>query len=213
MIVRKHTKDGLETNDVWKLYEATAEHFIRRRSRFVGEERYLEVIAAGLGANATVLDLGCGSGVPIAEFFVQRGFDLTGVDAAPAMVAVCREQFPGATFIHADMRRLALGRRFDAIIAFNSFFHLPAEDQRKMFAVFRDHAAAGAFLFFSSGPKAGEAIGDLYGHALYHASLDEAEYRRHLDENGFEVLVYRAEDPACGGHTVWLARQRGGEAR
>ncbi len=38
-------------------------------------------------------------------------------------------------------------------------------DQRAMFPVFGDHAAPGAALLFTSGPAAGEAIGDLYGRA------------------------------------------------
>jgi hypothetical protein len=76
-----------------------------------------------------------------------------------------------------------------------------------MFPVFARHAAPGATLLFTSGPKAGESIGDLYGNALFHASLDPEEYRNLLSEAGFTVLRYRPEDPDCGGHTVWLARR------
>ena len=37
-----------------------------------------------------------------------------------------------------------------------------------------------------------------------HASLDPAEYRSLLDRNGFRVVSHVAEDPTCGGHTIWL---------
>jgi hypothetical protein len=77
-----------------------------------------------------------------------------------------------------------------------------------MFSIFRDHAASGAALMFTSGPAQGEAIGTYQDEALYHASLDAAEYRSLLDANGFKVLDHTVEDIACGGHTVWLA-QRG----
>ena len=50
--------------------------------------------------------------------------------------------------------------------------------------------------------------GYIEGEPLYHASLDPAEYRRLLDQNGFEVIDMVAEDPTCGGRTVWLARRR-----
>ena len=69
----------------------------------------------------------------------------------------------------------------------------------------RAHAAPGALLLFTSGPEAGEPIGDLYGEPLYHASLDEAEYRQLLRESGFSVLAYAPEDPEAGGRTVWFA--------
>src|SRR5262245_23976331 len=86
------------------------------------------------------------------------------------------------------------------------FFHLTCDDQRRMFPIFRAHAAPGAALMFTSGPRHGEAVGSYRGEPLYHASLDEADYRALLDEFGFDVVSYVAEDSACSGHTIWLAR-------
>jgi hypothetical protein len=60
---------------------------------------------------------------------------------------------------------------------------------------------------FTSGPRAGVAMGTYEGEPLYHASLDPQEYRALLDEHGFEVVSYVPEDRACGGHTIWLARR------
>jgi hypothetical protein len=106
-----------------------------------------------------------------------------------------------------DMRALSLDRTFDGLIAWDSFFHLSRADQRRMFPVFRAHAAPGAALMFTSGPANGEAIGSYRGEPLYHASLDEAEYRSLLAANGFDVGDFVARDLDCGGHTVWLARR------
>jgi hypothetical protein len=76
-----------------------------------------------------------------------------------------------------------------------------------MFQIFRRHAAAGAALMFTSGPRAGIAMGSFEGEALYHASLDPNEYRALLRDNGFAVVDHTAEDPGCAGRTVWLARR------
>ena len=105
------------------------------------------------------------------------------------------------------MRTLSLGRRFAGILAWDSFFHLSPEAQRLMFPIFRDHAAAGAPLMFTSGPIHGEAIGRLHGEALYHASLAPTEYRSLFGSFGFEPVAEKMEDPDCGGHSVWLARR------
>ena len=75
-----------------------------------------------------------------------------------------------------------------------------------LFAIFREHIAPRGVLLFTSGPDHGEAIGSLYGEPLYHASLAADEYRCLLGRNGFEVVQHVVEDPACGGHTVWLAQ-------
>lgn len=82
------------------------------------------------------------------------------------------------------------------------------ERHRAMFPIFHAHALPGAALMFTSGPAHGEAIGAFQGEALYHASLDAAEYTALLAANGFDVLAHVAEDARCGGHTVWLARLR-----
>lgn len=194
--------------DTRAVYEAVAQEFDRDRSKSLMEKFYLDRVLAHLVDGASVLDLGCGSAEPIAKFFIDNGCRVTGVDAATAMIAICRQRYPDQTWIEADMRVLDLRRRFDAVIAWDSFFHLTADNQRAMFPLFAQHAAPGALLLFTSGPKAGVAMGEIYGHALHHASLDAAEYESLLAANGFKVLLHRIEDPDCGKHTVWLAQYK-----
>ena len=105
------------------------------------------------------------------------------------------------------MRTLSLELQFDGILAWNSFFHLKPDDQRRMFPVFQRHAAPGAILMFTSGTSLGEALGIFQGETLYHASLDPEEYTAQLSEHGFAVLDHIVEDPECGGQTVWIARR------
>ncbi len=199
-------EDAEEVRDVWRFYQQHADDYDRNRARTLMELSYLNDVMNALPPQAGVLDLGCGMGEPIARHFIEQGMQVTGIDAAPAMLTMCRRRFPDATWIEADMRGLDLGRRFDAIIAWDSFFHLSAPDQRQMFPVFTRHAAPGCMLLFTSGAEAGVAISDLYGEKLFHASLSLQEYRELLKGAGFEVLRHKAEDPDCGRHTVWLAQ-------
>ncbi|MBT4906997.1 MAG: methyltransferase domain-containing protein [Rhodospirillaceae bacterium] len=199
----------MEKRNVWKLYSAVANEFDRTRGRSGHENVYLDLLAARLPpAPARILDLGCGTGEPIARYFIERDGRLTGIDAAPEMLALASKRFPDHDWLEADMRDLALGNRFDAIIAWDSFFLLPRDDQRAMFDIFASHCAADGLLLFTSGPAAGEAIGDLFGQTLYHASLDPTEYASLLETHGFEIIRHTAEDPDCAGHTVWLAQRR-----
>jgi SAM-dependent methyltransferase len=198
--------------EIPSLYDAVARDYDRDRSRTLFERPYLEELVRGVPAAAEVLDLGCGSGEPIARFLIEAGYRVTGVDVAPAMLALCRKRWPAGTWIEHDMRTLALRRPFAAIVSWDSFWHLPQDDQRRMFAVFAQHAAPGAALLFTSGTEDGVAIGAMYGRPLFHASLATAEYRRLLATHGFAVSLHRVADPACGGHTVWLAHYRGAGA-
>jgi SAM-dependent methyltransferase len=172
------------------------------------EAAWLDRFLGLLPRQSTVLDIGCGSGEPIARYLVEQGCKLTGVDSAPEMIAICRDTLAQQEWCVADMRSLSLRRTFDGILAWDSFFHLCPDDQRHMFSVFQAHAAPNTVLMFTSGPSFGEAIGTFEGEPLYHASLDGAEYGALLDKSGFAVVAHLVEDPACGRHTIWLAQHR-----
>ena len=192
------------------LYEENAESWDRLRGRDLFERPWLERFAALLPPGGTILDLGCGMGEPIARWLIEQGFALAGVDSSPSLIACCRERFPSQTWHVADMRELALGERFDGVLAWHSFFHLSPDDQRAMFPRFAAHSRQGAPLMFTSGWSRGEAIGEWQGEPLYHASLDAEAYRALLAESGFELLDHVVRDPECGEATVWLSRLRGG---
>lgn len=188
------------------LYEENAAAWDEIRGRTLKERAYFDAFTALLPARGTILDLGCGSGEPVARHLIESGFAVTGVDSSPSLIAMCRERFPDQQWLVGDMRALAIGRRFDGILAWYSFFHLHFDDQRAMFPRFAAHAAPGAVLMFTSGPRHGEAIGEWQSEPLYHASLSQEEYRSLLESNGFDVLSFRAGMPFDDGPSVWLAR-------
>jgi SAM-dependent methyltransferase len=191
---------------VVELYERHAKTWDEERGRYLFEKPWLDRFLTLLPKKGSILDIGCGSGEPIARSFIEQGYEVTGADSSPSLIDLCLRRFPMQRWIIADMRELCLNVRFDGIIAWDSFFHLCPEDQRKMFPIFRMHAAPNAALLFTSGPSGGEVLGEFAGEPLYHGSLDGAEYRELLDRNGFSVLSHAVEDPTCGHRTVWLVR-------
>lgn len=188
------------------LYRRHARAWASDRGNRLVEGAWLDAFRGLVPARTAILDIGCGSGQPIARYLIEQGHTVTGVDSSPEMIAMCRERFPGGTWRVADMRKLSLGESFGGIIAWDSFFHLDHDAQRKMFPIFRKHAVPRSALMFTSGPSHGEAIGELKGGPLYHASLSADEYRSLLDANGFGVAAHIVEDPTCGRRTVWLAQ-------
>ncbi len=192
--------------DLAALYARHARRFDTARKGTLLELPYLRKATALAPPPGTVLDLGCGSGEPLARYFIENGYRVTGIDVVDEMLEMCRARFPDMTWHRADMRNLQIRERFDIVIAWDSFFHLSPDDQRGMFETFRRHTAPGGVLVFTSGTTEGEAVsGDLFGDELYHASLDTREYERLLAHAGYRVVCHRVEDPDCGGHTVWVA--------
>jgi SAM-dependent methyltransferase len=189
------------------IYQRHAIAWSRDRGDRLHEKAWLDRFCALLPDQPSVLDVGCGSGVPVARYLIEHRCRVTGIDASSAMITMCADRFPEQEWHVADMRTPDLNRTFDGIMAWDSFFHLPQEDQRRMFPIFARHAAAGAALMFTSGPSAGEQLGSYRGEPLYHASLDGDEYRGLLHDNGFQVVTHVVEDPGCGHHTIWLSQR------
>lgn len=189
------------------LYDRTAGAFDAARDQSLSERVWLDRFLGDVRPGGRILDLGCGSGRPIADYLIARGYEVTGVDSSAAMIATCRERFPAQEWIVADMRALDLAGLFDGILAWHSLFHLSREDQTGVIEKIGRLAAPGAAFMFTSGPDEGEAIGEWQGEPLYHASLAPAQYEALLAAAGFGVLAFQAEDAACGGASVWLARQ------
>lgn len=194
-------------DDVVPIYDRLADDWDRLRDRTLAERPWLDRMLSH-APGRRVLDLGCGSGLPVARYLVERGRLVTGLDAAPAMLDRFRANVPKAEAVAGDLRDFALGRPFDALLAWDSLFHLSPTDQRRELAQVAAHAAPGAALLFTSGPDAGETVGRLGDAALYHASLSPRDYRGLLIALGFTPVAFVPQDATCGGRSVWLARFR-----
>jgi len=199
--------DHPSADQIIDLYDRNASTWYRLRGNRLIECKWIERFRSLLQPSATVLDLGCGSGQPVARYLIESGLAIVGVDSSEHMIALYTGRFPNQQWLEADMRTLGLDQTFAGILAWNSFFHLKPDDQRRMFTIFQQHAAPGALLMFTSGTALGDALGEFQGETLYHASLDPQEYTVQLQNHGFEVLDHIVEDPDCGGLTVWMARR------
>jgi len=195
-------------NNIIEIYRRHARSWTDARGKSLTENNWVDRFRSLLPPRSHVLDIGCGSGEPIAQYLSKQGHRITGVDSSPEMIEIFVANLPNQVGLVADMRTLRLEQRFDGLLAWDSFFHLKYDDQRAMFQVFEEHSRPGAPLMFTSGPEHGEAIGTLEGEALYHASLAPTEYVLLLEEHSFVVVAHVAEDPTCGGRTVWLAQRR-----
>ncbi|MEP0710223.1 MAG: class I SAM-dependent methyltransferase [Parvibaculum sp.] len=187
------------------VYEAQAEAWDEGRSRALFEKGWLDRLLAFGAAGDCVLDVGCGAGEPGSAYVVAQGRRVQGVDFSAAMLDMARARFPEEHWTLADMRTLDLGETFAGVIAWDSFFHLTAEEQRVTLPRLAGHVAPGGALLVTVGPAEGEAIGSVAGVSVYHASLSIAEYERLLNAAGMRLVAFTPDDPDCAGHSVLLA--------
>jgi 2-polyprenyl-3-methyl-5-hydroxy-6-metoxy-1,4-benzoquinol methylase len=194
--------------NTFKTYNIIADWYSQNRSRNLIEKYYVDKLVGLVGNGASVLDVGCGTGVPIMGYLLEMGLNVTGIDASYRMLEMAKLNYPSGNFMQMDMRQLSLNRKFNAIIAWHSFFHLPSEDQPGMFKIFKQHLECNGVLMFTSGKERGEAWEMNGGENMFHASLNTIEYQSLLEEQKFEIILYKEDDAECGNATVWIARLR-----
>lgn len=195
-----------EDRNVFKVYDEVSEWFNENRSKHLIELKYLQELLSYLPEKSEILDLGCGTGKPIMEYFLSQNYRVIGVDASWKMLEIAKSNFPNNEFYLMDMRRLKIERKFDAIIAWHSFFHLPVDDQEKLIPKLSNLLNPNGLFLFTSGPENGISWGKINGQDLFHASMSESQYKNLLQNNNFKVIKHVVKDPMCGGATVWLAQ-------
>ena len=123
------------SNDEGKKYDLIASGFAKMRDSFNTEQKYIDLLIDHLKPNANILDVGCGSGFPIASYLIERGFQVTGVDSSKELLKIAEKKCPLMRTILGDIRSITINQKFDAIVEWWCLFHLPKEDHAKMIGI------------------------------------------------------------------------------
>ena len=120
-------------NDPTNGYEAIARDFIAYRKRSAIGAETVRSWAHTLVPKATILDLGCGNGIPITESLVNEGHILYGIDASPTLIKSYRENFPTLTAVCEPVETSDyFNRKFDGVIAWGLMFLLSESVQSEL---------------------------------------------------------------------------------
>jgi SAM-dependent methyltransferase len=184
-------------------YDGIAGKFAKSRTGF-REQGYVDRLIALAAPGTRILDLGCGTGVPIARYLIDHGFRVTGVDSSTAMLALAAHHCPEAELIRADMTEVALDGPFGGIVAWDSVFHVPRTQHGKLFADMARLLAPGAPLLLSVGGSEGDFSAPMFEVEFAYSGDYPSETRRRLEGCGFEVRLAEMDDPSSRGHVAML---------
>lgn len=106
-------------------YDNIAETWNKEREWYI-EQPSIDEAIIHLKPGATILDVGCGSGKPIAAYLIDKGFDVHGLDIAPKLIQYAKSVIPKEKLFLADICEFTTDIRFDAIICWSALFHIHA---------------------------------------------------------------------------------------
>ena len=150
----------------------------------------LTLLSERLEDGASVLDIGCGAGIPVAGTLAER-FAVTGVDLSGEMVLRARANVPGANFIHDDITSVEFpDSSFDAVVAFYSIFHIPREEHAALFGRVHDWLKPGGYLMctLSHSSESAYTEDDFFGVTMYWSNYGLWDYHEILADLGYSIL-------------------------
>ncbi|KLI97747.1 class I SAM-dependent methyltransferase [Streptomyces albidoflavus] len=158
-----------------------------------GQIAAVQRLLAELPAQARVLDVGCGTGLPTSGQLADAGHRVTGVDLSAGMLELARANVPGAEFLHRDLASLradgpgGLGR-FDGVTCFFTLLMLPREEIPHALRLLRSLLVPGGHLALSMVEADLDDAGiPFLGHTLRVSGYLREELRRVVTEAGFEI--------------------------
>jgi cyclopropane fatty-acyl-phospholipid synthase-like methyltransferase len=186
-------------------YDDVAEEYARleRPGQVWPRLRLLRDLLARLQPGSTVLDLGCGNGVPALREIVRLHKGI-GVDISKTQIDLAQSNVPSAQLLCADVMELEFPTRtFDAVVAFYVLDHLPREEHAPLLAKLYRWLRPGGLVLFSIEPDdEPSSVGEWLGKPMFFSRFDAETTLRLVRDEGFTVVDSHEETQAEGATKV-----------
>lgn len=121
--------DALVYRDLVQPFDAIGEEYQRIHADNPFQRSAIADLLSRLPPRSSILDLGCGTGIPAAQSLVAAGHHVTGLDVSARMVELAKRQVPEGEFLQEDMLQARFDDGiFDAVVAYFSLLMLPKSD-------------------------------------------------------------------------------------
>ena len=174
-------------------YDEMGEKYHRHReSKFEKVSKWLKLEQEFFPDSGHVLDIGCGGGVPVAKYFAENDYSVTGIDLSPKMISLARKSVPSGRFICTDMQNLPFGsEEFEIIVSLFAIIHVPRELHNeilgRVFSILKPNGIFLVTLGFEDIES--RIVDDWMGARMFWSHYDIQTYEKMLKEVGFEILL------------------------
>ena len=189
-------------------YDPIAKKYLAERGR-LKSGKYVQKLLKLLPKHATILDVGCGAGVPVDDLLLKAGHAVIGLDSSGTQIALAQKYCPGGEYVVRDMRNLASGEYVaDAVVSFYALFHAPRDEHARILSVWRSFLLKGGYLLATFGDREWEGEHELYGATVWSSQWGRPRNRELVEKVGFEVIMDEVDRSGGESHQVILAKAR-----
>ena len=193
-----------------EIYDEFAKTYDENRGQFDLSELFTSFYTRLDSKKGALLDLGCGSGEAFSRLFIERGWQVTGVDFSEQMLQLANRYVPEMKTIHADITQIEFSQdQFDAIVAIYSLFHVPRKDHSQLFKNIYYWLNSGGKALFTyatkqyTGAEEYEGYVNFLGKDLFYSHTTPEKLYEELEAIGF--LIEDKQFVEIGGETfLWV---------
>ncbi|KTD53793.1 methyltransferase [Legionella santicrucis] len=202
-------------NKIKKAYDNIAKIWHEKRDWYI-EQPSIDEMITQLHSGATILDVGCGSGKPIAAYLKNHGFPIYGLDISPKQIEYAKQIIPEKNLFIADIFDFSTKMRFDAIVCWFMLFHIHASLHETVLKKFYDLLKPEGLLLITfadtSHPIENEfkiiddctIESEMFGEYFYHSGQPTQQNSQRILNTGFSILSDKMDQP---GNQVILAKK------
>ena len=148
----------------------------------------LAEIVTLLPEHGKVLDVGSGSGEPVAKFLFEHGLEVTGIDISENMVKLARKNVPKATFTQMDILALDFEENsFDGLICVYTLWHIPREEHAQIYRNFHRILKPNGLLVINTGLRESEGMTDFFGEPMLWSNHHPKTTLKLVQDAGFSI--------------------------
>ena len=191
-------------------YDRVADDYLRLFGVSSVRQKKLEEFIERLSPEASVLDLGCGAGVPVAKTLTKQNFKVTGVDISIGQIERARRNVPAATFVQEDMGSLNFAPdTFDGVCAFYSVTHVPRGEHRALVGRVAEWLRPGGIFIASLGASSGDWSGTWLGVPMFFSHNDPKEAEQIIRDAGLvlELAEFVKQDNEATSF-LWITARK-----
>lgn len=171
-------------------YEVAADPYHAQRDRWHNIDLLDQFTKLLPGREGKVLDVGCGAGVPVAEYFAQAGYEVVGVDISESMIRLARANVPKATFACANMVTYDFPpNEYIGLTCCYALIHVPQEEHQKVVNKFARTLKPGGALLLSVGRGAWEGREEFHGAQMFWSHPSPELSQEAVVGAGFQIIM------------------------
>lgn len=172
-------------------YNNIAHAWSTARTTFFGREReYVDGVLSAAPVGSVILDMGCGTGRPMAEYIVSQGRHVLGVDQSEAMLEIARRKLPGEQWVLSPMEDYEPEVGYQGALIWDALFHIHRTEHEPIVRKVVRALPSGARVMLTVGGSAHAEFTDfMFGQEFYYDSNTPEETVQFLQELSCRILV------------------------